>query len=347
MTEADLLDQTLEALRAQGLTVLVQKVPRGARALDADAWLQVGKDRQSVHYVAEVRPTVTTATVGAILARLQPLAAAGGRPTLLVTAHVTPPVAERLRALGQQFADAVGNAYLTGPGFLIVIAGRKRAEKPVVPRPDRAFTAAGLKVMFALICDPALAAAPQRAIAAAAAVALGAVPPVLAAMQQAGYLLVAGRQRRLNGTRRLLDDWALAYARTLRPRTLLGIHATPNFDTWADWKLDPAQARWGGEPAAHLLVRYLKPGALTIYAEKLPPRLMVAQRLTPAGQTGVAHPVEVRKPFWGTGLRHGGRPDSVPPALVYADLLATGDARCIETAGMVYDVELARLFPAA
>jgi hypothetical protein len=294
----------------------------------------------------EVKRAVTPATLGATLAQLDQLAAAAGRTPLLVTAHVTPPLAERLRMYGRQFADAAGNAYLTGPGFLIFVAGRKPVKKLAVERPGRVFTTAGLKVLFALICDPELAAAPQRAIAAAAGVALGAVPPVLADLRQAGTLLVAGKTRRLHATRRLLDDWALAYARTLRPKTLRGTYVSPNFDTWADWKLEPGQARWGGEPAANLLVRYLQPGVLTIYADKVPARLMVEQRLTLAGLPGTAQPVEVRQPFWGDALRHDGRPDTVPAALVYADLLATGDARCIETARMVYDGYLARLFPA-
>lgn len=347
MTEATYLDQTVEALRALGLTVLVQKMPRAARVAGADAWLRVKKDRQGMEYVAEIKRAVTPATLGATMAQLNQLATAAGRPPLLVTAHVTPPVAERLRALDQQFADTAGNAYLTGPGFLIYVAGRKPEEKAAVHRPGRAYTAAGLKVWFALICDADLAAAPHRTIAAAAGVALGAIPPVLADMRQQGYLLVAGKKRRLNATRRLLDDWALAYARTLRPKTLLGTYVAPNFDTWRGWKLDPQQARWGGEPAAQLLVRYLKPGVLTIYADKLPPRLMVEQRLTLAGLLGAEHAVEVRKPFWGVTLHNDGRPDTVPPALIYADLLATGDGRCIETARMIYDDHLARLFPAA
>lgn len=354
MTEATVLDQTVEALRAQGLAVVVQKMPRAARDAGADAWLRVGKDRQGVDYAVEVKRGVTPATLGATLAQLNQLAVAVGRPPLLVTAHVTPPMAERLRALGQQFADTAGNAYLFGPGLLVFVAGRKPELKMTAQRPGRAFTTAGLKVWFALICDLELAAAPHRAIAAAAGVALGAVPPVLADLQQQGYVLVAGRKRRLNATRRLLDDWALAYARTLRPKTLLGTYTTPNFDAWAKWKLDPKQARWGGEPAANLLADYLKPGVLTIYADRLPTELMVEQRLTLGGLLLRANPymaagrvVEIRKPFWGDTLRQEGRADTVPPALVYADLLATGDARCIETAQMIHDGYLARLFPAA
>ncbi len=353
MTETTLLDQTVEALRAQGLAVVVQKMPRAVRDAGAHAWLRAGKDGQGAEYVVGVKRAVTPATLGATLAQLDQLAAAAGRMPLLVTAHVTPPLAEQLRTHGRQFADRAGNAYLTGPGFLVFVAGRKPEGKEAAERPGRAFTTAGLKVLFALICDPELAAAPQRAIAAAAGVALGAVPPVLADLRQEGALLVAGKTRRLHATRRLLDDWALAYARTLRPKTLLGTYVTPNFETWADWNLDPDRARWGGEPAANLLVRHLQPGVLTIYADKLPARLMVEQRLTQAGLLRQANPylavvktVDVREPFWGAALRHDGRPDTVPAALVYADLLATGDARCIETARMVYDGYLARLFPA-
>jgi hypothetical protein len=62
------------------------------------------------------------------------------------------------------------------------------------------------------------------------------------------------------------------------------------------------------------------------------------------GQTG-GRVLEWRKPFWGN-MATTTRPDIVHPVLVYADLLATGDARCIETAQLVYDEYLARLLPA-
>lgn len=347
MVETTLLDRAMQALRDHGLTVAVQKEPRTRNNLRTDVWLRVGKDKQYVDYVVEVKRAIGPATLGAIVAQLRHAADTAGRPPLLVTDHATPPIADQLRELEQQFADAAGNAYLDGPGLLVYVTGRKPEGTLAAARPGRAFTAGGLKVLFALICDPALADMPHRAIAAAAGVALGAVPAVLADLQVHGYLLTAKKTRRLNATKRLLDDWALAYARTLRVKTLLGKYVVPHFDTWRDWRLDPAQARWGGEPAANLLVRYLKPGTLTIYADKLPPRLMVEQRLVAAGLHMHEGLLEVRKPFWGETLHPEGRQETVPAALVYADLLATGDGRCIETAQMVYDGYLARFFPTA
>ena len=119
-------------------------------------------------------------------------------------------------------------------------------------RPGRAFTTAGLKVLFALLANPKLAEAPLRTLAGVAGVALGATPPILAGLEKEGHLLVAKRKRHLNATRRLLDEWAAAYARTLRPKTLTTIYEAPAFDQWKVWNLRDAGVRWGGElpPAA-------------------------------------------------------------------------------------------------
>jgi hypothetical protein len=347
MTETTVLERTLAALAQLGLTVLAQNEPRGARHVQADAWLRVGKGKAQATYVVECKHMVTPATLGAVVTQLRHYANAAQRPALLITDYLTPPVAEKLRVHEQQFADAAGNAYLAGPGFLVYVTGRRPTQRQTTPRASKAFTTAGLKILFAFICDPTLADARHRAIAAAAGVALGAVPGVLADLQATSLLLVADKRRRLNATKRLLDEWALAYARTLRAKTLQAAYTTQNFGTWREWALDPQRVRWGAEPAAALLVGHLRPGMLTLYTDRLPPRLMVEQRFVQAGRLATERIVEIRKPFWGGKLHAEGRPGTVPPALVYADLLATGDGRCIETAQMVYDRHLARLLPAA
>lgn len=347
MPEPVLIDRATQGLRDLGLKVAVLREPRGAGTVRADGWLRIGKGKETTDYLVEAKRAVTPATLGATVAQLRDQATAANRPTLLITDYLTPPVAERLREQQQQFADAAGNAYLDGPALLVYVVGRKPLATQARTRTAKTFTANGLKVLFALLCDPALAAAPQRTIAAAAGVALGAVPAVFGDLQEAGHMLTAEKNRRLNATKRLLDEWALAYARLLRPKTKIATYNTPNFDTWKDWHIDPDQARWGGEPAAQLLVRHLKPGVLTLYAERLPPKLMIEQRLVPAGLLGLPPYLEVRKPFWGKTLLTDAQASTVPPALVYADLLATGDGRCIETAQLIYDGYLARLLPAA
>jgi hypothetical protein len=51
--------------------------------------------------------------------------------------------------------------------------------------------------------------------------------------------------------------------------------------------------------------------------------------------------IEILKAFWDPRLKVN-RTGIVPPLLVYADLLATGDPRNIQTAELIYEKQLAR-----
>jgi len=345
MKDRDVVAQAMTALKPQGLDARILKwKPLGGAPNRPDALVRIVHGGETVELLAVIFHRLTGNTVGAALARLPEIIVGTNQPTLLVTDYIAPPVAEKLRAHGQAFADTVGNAYLEAPGLLVFITGHKKPETRFAA--NTAFTVGGLKVLFALICERELADAPQRKIAEAAGVALGTVPTVLRDLKRTGRLLVAGRHRRLNGSKRLLDEWALAYAQRLRDKTFLAAYETANFANWKDWPLHDRGVRWGCEPAANLLVDYLVPGTLTLYADKLPPRLKVEQHLVRTEATANARVLVLRKPFWGTVVGGDTRPQTVPPALVYADLLANGDARCLETAGMVHDRYLARLFPA-
>ncbi|WP_161810631.1 type IV toxin-antitoxin system AbiEi family antitoxin [Steroidobacter agaridevorans] len=342
-TEATVMEQVARHLRDRGLLVVVKDARREERI---DAWLRVTKDKRHVDYAVEVKQQVTPQTLGAVVTQLEQWGKLTKKPPLLAAPYITPPVGDRLMALKQQFVDAAGNAYLDAPGMFVLITGRKPDKTTLPEKPVDAFTAASLKTLFAFICKPALAAAPYREIAVAANVSLGVLPGVLAGLQQAEHLYIMGNSRKLIATRRLLDAWSLAYASKLRPKQLMRTLVTPAFASWRKWDLQADRAAWGGEPAAALLTKHLEPGVLTLYAGKPPARLMVEHRMSTASHGTDHNLVEIRKPFWGDIAWHEKPWVTVPPALVYADLLATGDARCIESAQMIYEDILARSFPA-
>ena len=329
-------ERAVQALAALGVPAQCRAAPAGA------CTLRLGPKGQWTDYRAVAAPALARATLGAALMQARQTAQQTGQPTVLLAEHVTPPLAEDLRAQGQPFVDAAGNAWVPQP--MVFITGRRPQGKAVLPAAGRADTPAGLKILFALLCQPELADATHRAIAAAAGVALGGVPAVLLDLRQQGHLPMLGQRRRLDATRPLLDRWAQVYARRLRPKTLKGLYTTPLLDTWAEWGLTPTDGLWGGEPAARLLTNYLRPGVLTIYTPRLPSQFMARQRMSKAIGPMTERVVEWRVPFWGE-LPPGPRPDIVPPVLVYADLLATGDGRCIETAEVLYDQYLAAAFP--
>jgi hypothetical protein len=349
MNETILITDALAALTPLGFKATLQKGNLRANAREVDAFARIAKGKIQVDVAIEAKRTVTPATLGATLAQTKAQAVAHAKPVVLVTDYITPPVADRLREAGQQFIDIAGNAYLEAPGWLIYVVGRKAVQTGAPAHAAKGGTPAGLKVIFALLCDPALIDLPQREIAKQANVALGAIPGVLNDLRDQGHVLVMPGIRRLTTNKRLLDEWAMAYARTMRPKTLTAAYNAPTITDWKNWTMDQGAMWWGGEPAGAILTNHLRPGVLTVYTEKLPARFTHEHRLTkvPNDNRGrLEATVEVRKPFWGTALQEHykimTRPAvTVPPVLVYADLLATGDARCIETAEILYDKTIA------
>jgi hypothetical protein len=340
-----LLDAVLDAARAHGVKVrVVEREPKLGRA-QADALLRIEHGGQEVLYAAEVRPTLHPATLGAALHQLDRL----GHQALLITDYVTPALADELKAHRVAFLDAAGNAYLDKPPLLVWVKGMKPAAKPVPAHTGRAFQPTGLQVLFAVLCNPDVVNKPYRELAAMAGVAHGTVGWVMPDLQQLGYLgVLNGRRgpRRLFHGERLLGQWADAYARVLRPRTLIGRYYVPALQGWKDWPIAEYGALWGGEPAGAIFTDYLRPGELTIYADQLPTVLAAKQKFLKEPAPGHTAIVDVRKRFWNFP-GEANHPDAVPPILVYADLLATGDARCIETAKLVYDNYVARLIAEA
>lgn len=341
-TEHMLLDTAVEAARELGVVMeIVQREPQLGRAR-ADALVRVKHGGQEVLYAVEVRRALHPATLGAALQQLERL----GPQAMLVTDYVTPALADELKARHIAFLDTAGNAYFEQPPLLIWVKGQKLAAKPAAVTAGRAFQPTGLQVLFTLLCNPQAVNRPYRELADMAGVAHGTVGWVMPDLQQLGFVRdLKGKRgtRRLFEVERLLDQWADAYARVLRPRTLLGRYYVPTLEGWKDWPLAEHGALWGAEPAAALLTDYLRPGVLTLYADKLPGLLAARMKFLKEPAPGHTAVVEVRKRFW----NFPGDPahtNVVPPLLVYADLLATGDARCIETARMVYDAYVARLF---
>jgi hypothetical protein len=340
--EADLLPAALDAARGLGLDATLEPAKRGAA--QADGVVRLGHGGKTQRYVVEVKRQLRTAALGAALHQLDRQAELHQLPGLLVADYIAPDLAEALHAQGRAFLDTAGNAYLQQPGVLLWVTGRKPVRKAAALQLGRAFQPTGLQVLFALLCHPEWVNLPYRELAARAGVAHGTVGWAMGDLMEQGFVTeLKGKRgtRRLYQGERLLALWADAYARQLRPRTLLGRYHVPTLEGWQDWPLAKHAAQWGGEPAAALLPRYLKPGELTLYADKLPGLLAAKYTFVKEPAPGHAAVVEVRRRFW--HVPEDGTEPCVPPVLVYADLLATGDARCIETAKRLYEEHVVRL----
>jgi hypothetical protein len=332
-----LLTDAAKALaETTGLTV---DVPRGERHRQderIDGQLRLQWNDQTRIYPVEFKGAITNTALGAVADQVNRLGA------LLITRHVTPPQAHRLRELGAQFVDTAGNAYLNDPPLFVFVTGNRPATPALTGTDDRLYRPAGLKVVFALLCDPLLAAAPMRDIAAAAGVALGTVKHVVDALRAQQHLPPRRKNTApppntpaLQHRDRLIRRWVELYPERLQPKLLLGRYAPPAADWWQE--LDPRQydAAWGGEVAAFHLTQYLKPATATLYIKGPTNRLLLDHRLRRDNHGTVT----VLEQFWNFPTAQVNA--LVPPLLVYADLLAIGDPRTVEVAGQIHEQWLA------
>lgn len=322
-----LLDIVLGLARGHGVTADIEQQETTVGHRRVDALVRIGRGRQGCVYAAEVKKGLRPATLGAVLHQIERT----GKPPLLITDYVTPPLAEQLKARNIAFLDAAGNAYINQPPILLWIKGERPEEKQTVNKvTGRAFQASGLKVLFALLCHPEWIGEPYREIARLAGVAHGTVGWVMADLLHLGFVAEIKGERRLLRPELLLKHWAEAYARTLRPKLVIGRFRTDKTRWWANLRPEKYNLVLGGEVAAERITHVLRPETVTLYGERTEPRLLIDHKLRqdPDG------PVEVLQRFWAF---QAPEEDLTPYPLVYADLLNIGDARCLEAADLIYD----------
>lgn len=261
---------------------------------------------------------------------------------VVVLPQIPANMADELRQEGIQFLDAAGNGFINQPPLYLFVKGNKTAKVNITPATPRAFKQTGLRVLYALLCNPGLEDETYRVIAEKTQVALGMVNWVVKDLQELGFLFETGkgraRQLRLIEKERLLERWVTAYAEQLRPKLVLGRYRGAE-GWWQKAELNPEQALWGGEAAAAKLTDYLKPQFVTVYVEKdRAGDVLLPNRLKKDSEGDV----ELVARFWQPATIPAYE-DMVHPLLVYADLMATGNQRNIEIARMIYDQHLLQL----
>jgi len=336
MKEPDLLELALKALRknlperAKIRTVKPLRDPR----LRADYLLGVVMQGKEIRYYAEIKPNVTKAEKLLVMMRKGEF----DHPLLLVTNYINTQLADELKQNGTEFIDTAGNAFINQPPLYIFVKGNKPDIVKTTPL-KRTFKPAGLKVIYAFLCNPGLENRTYREILAETGVALGTVDWIMNELKELRFLLDMGKRgQRLIQKENLLQRWVAAYPEQLRPKLPLGRFRGEN-GWWQQKTLDPFKAQWGGEVAAAKLTQYLQPQIITIYtAPQELDQLLIKNRLK-RDQTG---DVEILKRFWKPS-EIWKYEDLVHPILIYADLLATGNERNIETAKMIYDQHIVQL----
>jgi hypothetical protein len=307
----------------------------------ADYLLRIKVQQIEYYYYAEVKTNITKTEIAikGLEQKMYELNKTPKYPVLLLTKYVNPKMAERLKNQGIQFIDTAGNAYINHPPLYIFVKGNRLTEalRPIPVK--RAFKPTGLKLIFAFLCNPGLENKPYREIATIANVALGTVGWVMRDLRELGYMLDMGKRGyKLVEKEKLFERWIVDYPEKLRPKLILGRYrGEPGW--WEQTNLNPHHAQWGGEVATARLTQYLKPQDATLYIDPTQlTQILMDNRLRkdPKGET------EILERFW-KPQRNQLNEETVPPLLIYADLIGTDNERNIETAKIIYEHHIIRL----
>jgi hypothetical protein len=336
--ELFVLDAALEALETNSgisgkITALEPRTPDGLRA---DAEVMLLADGRHYPYLVEIKQIDRIA----MLHQVQQRFAGATHPYLLVAPRISAELAGKCREIGVQFIDGNGNAYLHAPGLLVLVTGQRHAKGHALGETlgDRAGAGgpSAARLTFTLLCAPALLNAPYRVLSQISGVSLGAIGPVLNELAGRGFISNTKGNRRFLERGRLLDEWVTTYPSRLRPKLAPRRFRASERDWWKAVDIAPFDAVWGGEVAADRLTGYLKPEKITIYMNPATMRQnlgkLVVQHKLRADPDG---DIEVLEKFWDLPADTA-PPESVPPLLAYADLVASMAPRNLEVATLIY-----------
>lgn len=312
-------------------------------------------------YFVEIKRHAQHVNLGALIDHVKRLPSSSSG--LLVADYINPRMAEKLKQADVQFIDTAGNTYINSHPVYIHITGRKQlnpGEHTENNTAKRAFEQKGLLVTFAFLVDPSIAAKSYREISRIAGVSVGTVGWVLRALKAGQYLHDESNtnKRYIINYQKLLDRWVSAWPEKLRHKYLLGKFTTQDPDWWKQTNIKNYEGYWGGETAAAIYTKHLQPQVATVYIPKDNfGKLIRDARLSKASshEQERGNVVYLYSTFWNT-IAHETPPDVllhetsprwstnpetnnelVNPILAYADLIATGDPRNIETAQLLRD----------
>ncbi len=334
LIEREILNCALEALKEKFAlpdNIVIHK-ENGAYG-NFDALVQI----MNVDFLCEIKGNITATNINTIVNHLQKYMVAEKRPVLLVAKYINPNMFDKLVGLGLNILDCAGNChirYMNGniPVFHLTNKGEKNvfANEKAYP----VFQDAGIKVIFYILQDKNNVNKVYREIQEYTGVALGTVKNVIDELITRNFILVTDKGRVLKNRKALLDLWVENYNQVLKPKLLMGrlaFRTNEQRNKWRAMEL-PERMYWGGEGAANMIDNYLDPGAYDIYTD-VPTAYLMKTGFVKQDANG---DIKVYQKFWKWETEN----HLVPLILVYADLMGSGNSRCLEAANRLMEYGL-------
>ncbi len=332
LIEYEILSQALNALRdkfALSDDMVFRK--ENAESVFFDAIVRI----MNIDFLCEIKNNITSTSFNIVLNQLR--TKADSRPVLLVARYISPMLLNKLAINGINALDCAGNCYIRYmKESSLVFQLSNKGEKNIFMKEKSypAFSDSGIKVIFYFLNDPVHVNKPYRDIKEATGVSLGTIKNVMDELVASRYILVTEKGRFLKNRKGLLEQWVIGYNQVLKPKLLLGrmnFRSAEHRKKWLAMEL-PEGMYWGGESGAQMVDGYLEPGSFDIYTD-IPTANLMKTGFVRQDENGE---INVYQKFW--HWRTGNR--LVPLVLIYADLMGSGNSRCLEIAQRLLNNEL-------
>lgn len=282
----------------------------------------------NISFAGIVSGSITAANFASVMNKIHVLENKVDIPLLLISAYITPAHITKFVEQGINVIDSVGNCSIRYNDFFILISGRKPS---VIERERRTKTLSetSIRLVYHLLSDKTLIHQTYRAMCEVTGISLGSVKNAIEDLTIRKFIATSGRDRKLINREELIELWQQRYNEMVKPKSLLKRVAFKNDDARSKWKTVslPKGMLWGGDCGANLIDGYLVPGEYEIYTS-VPAAMLLATGKFQLSENGE---VRVYRKWWDDAAGESSV-QAVPPLIIYADLMGSGDSRCVEAA---------------
>ena len=302
-------------------------------AIDDGAIVFLSAGPEELMFRVLLKKSITQAGINLLITELR-----GRREnTLLITNFLNPGLRDEIEKRRINFIDAAGNAVIKVPPLFISIKGNKIPRIQKEKSGDRLFYRAGLKVIFALLCNEGAERKTMRELAAISGVTHGAAHLTIKELESRGFIVIENKKKKLVNKKDLLKMWSVHYNDVLKHKLIIGRYRGAAVDA-GKHTVPEDGIFYGGETAAAAITGYLQPFIHTVYLSGEAGNFIFKNRL----KKDAAGNYFLLKKFWNFETRN--QANIAPPVLIYADLIGSGDPRNGETAEIIYENEIVQYF---
>lgn len=284
-----------------------------------DGILSIGGHR----FAVSIKRSLSSSNFARILGGLKEQENSDMFPPILVTEHMPDELAGRYFNEGINVLDRAGNCKISAGDIFISICGRK-PKTHVREKKVRTMSDTEIRLVFFLLANEGLAGETYRTISKKSGVSLGSIKNCMEDLDARGFIMNTDKGRRLVRREELIEVWQEHYNEVVKPKLFIramSFREQGKRNAWQGISL-PKGMSWGGDCGANIIDGYLIPSEYEIYSSVPAASLMATGKVS-----NIAGEIRIYSKFW-----NDDDGETAPMLIIYADLMGSGDSRCIEAA---------------